>query len=88
MLQSVSLIVLLVFVSSAFVSPNALTVDSREGGSYCCTDHCDGTTVENSCPLVVSGRNLYGFSEEGSGSFSQESGFFSTGENDSFSGAI
>jgi hypothetical protein len=44
--------------------------------------------VENSCPLVVSGRNLYGFSEEGSGSFSQESGFFSTGENDSFSGAI
>lgn len=85
-LQSVSLIVLLVFVSSAFVP--VLTVDSREGGFYCCTDHCDGTTVENSCPLVVSGRNLYGFSEEGSGSFSQESGFFSTGENDFFSGAI
>jgi len=61
-----------------------LTVDSREGGFYCCTDHGDGTTVENSCPLVMSGRNLYDFFEEGSGFFSQKSGFFSTGENDSF----
>ena len=76
-LQSVSLIVLLVFVSSAFVP--VLTVDSREGGFYCCTDHCDGTE-ENSCPLEVSGRNLYGSYEEGSDSFSQE--------NDSFSEAI